>query len=233
MLFYIQDAIQTTEGGMVPLRDESTASNLLRRLVGQRAAARLITAVGASAALRLSASDLVEIGGVDPKTAERATAARDYAHAVLTRRRIEASSSDAVLAALPQGLAFAEVEMLFALALDGRSGVKAVAMVAKGGASQTALTPRDVFLPLVRVGAMAFLLVHNHPSGSHLPSDADVIMTNMMARIGVRLGIQLLDHIIIAAEGSFSFQESGLLPTAGELESMLNEDAGLTAGGAS
>ncbi len=233
MLFHIQDALQVPVGGMVPLAEDTYAAELLRRAVGKQAATRLVSQVGATAALRLSAADLATIGGVSSKLAERLVAARDYAHAVLTRRRTQTASADAVVAALPKDFAFAEVEMLFAFALDGAFHVKGVALVAKGGASEAAVTPRDVFLPLVRIGATSFVLAHNHPTGgTPSPSEADVILTNTMSRLGVRLGIQLVDHIIVASGGTFSFQENGLLLSDKELTTMLHEEAGL-AGGAS
>ncbi len=230
MLFHIQDALHVPAGGMVPLAGDRYATELLERAVGKQAATRLVSQVGATAALRLSAADLITIGGVSPKVAARLVAARDYAHAVLTRPETHASAADAVIKALPAGFAFAEVEMLLVVALDGAFHVKAVALVAKGGASQAAVTPRDLFLPLVRVGATSFVMVHNHPSGSPGPSDADVILTNTMSRLGVRLGIQLVDHIIVASSGSFSFHENGLLLSDTELTAMLHEDAGLTGG---
>ncbi len=230
MLFHIQDAQKAHVGAVFPQEDEAHAAELLRRAVGRRAAARLVALVGASTAVRLDTSDLVALGGVTRRDAERLVAARDYAHAVLTRKKKAATTADAVIAALPKGLAFAEVEMLFTVALAGNFTVKAVALVSKGGASDAVVMPRDVFLAAIRVAASALILVHNHPSGSEAPSDADVILTNTLAKIGIRLGIQVVDHIIVATGGTFSFQEHGLLPSTEELAQMLHEDAGLTGG---
>src|SRR5688572_11812757 len=120
MIFQIEDALAARDGTVVPLTDEAHAAELLRRSVGRRAAMRLVAEVGAAQALRLSAADLVELGGVLPNDAERVTAARDYAHAVLTQERITAPSASAVVNHLPPGFALAEVEMLLAFALDAR-----------------------------------------------------------------------------------------------------------------
>jgi DNA repair protein RadC len=120
--------------------------------------------------------------------------------------------------------------MLLAYALDGRMAIKAILVVAKGGASAAVITPRDLFLPLVRLGATSFVLVHNHPSGDPKPSHADVVLTNVAMKIGAHLGIPLVDHIVVAAEGTFSFEEHGLLLTDDEMTKMLHEDAGLSGG---
>ncbi len=230
MFFQIEDALAARDGTVIPLADEGYAAELLRRSVGRRAAARLLAEMGATQALKLSVADLVALGGVDERTAECVVAARDYAHVVITRKRVTAPNAAAVVDHLPSGFAVAEVEMLLAFALDGRMGVKCVVLVAKGGASAAAITPRDLFLPLVRLGAVAFILAHNHPSGSAEPSDADVVLTNLVMKIGVQLGIPLMDHIVVAATGVFSFQEHGLLLSDSEMESMLHEDAGLSGG---
>jgi DNA repair protein RadC len=59
------------------------------------------------------------------------------------------------------------------------------------------------------------VLVHNHPSGSTDPSDDDMAMTRRLVDAGRLLGIEVLDHIIVAnpspMNGYASFKERGLL----------------------
>lgn len=92
-------------------------------------------------------------------------------------------------------------EHLFALALDGRRRLLAEIEIARGGAHAAAVTPGDVFRPLIRAGAMACILVHNHPSGDPTPSREDVAMTGAVQEIGNVVGIPLLDHIVVGARG--------------------------------
>ena len=70
---------------------------------------------------------------------------------------------------------------------------------------------------IVRVSVLnacaAFVLVHNHPSGDPQPSADDVALTERVARAGDLLGIRLLDHVIVAADGYASFLDNGLLTT--------------------
>lgn len=62
--------------------------------------------------------------------------------------------------------------------------------------------PREVFRPALAHAAAAVVLVHNHPSGIATPSEADCVVTRQIVEAGKVLGIDLIDHVIIA-EDSF------------------------------
>ena len=59
--------------------------------------------------------------------------------------------------------------------------------------------------------ASAVVLVHNHPSGDPTPSLADVQMTRQLSAASQILGIQVLDHVIVARGGAESLRELSLL----------------------
>jgi len=110
-------------------------------------------------------------------------------------------------------LADLEHEVVIAVAVDGQNRLHGEFEVARGGRHGAALTPADVLRPLIRVGASAFILVHNHPSGDPSPSCEDVRLTRALRHAGTVVGIPLLDHLIIAARGggSVSLLETGVL----------------------
>ena len=65
-------------------------------------------------------------------------------------------------------------------------------------------------------------MLHNHPSGDLTPSKEDMKLT---ARIGAAyeiIGIDLLDHIIVAGRTGeyFSFNENRLLQTPNEFQEL-------------
>ena len=63
--------------------------------------------------------------------------------------------------------------------------------------------------------ASAVLLVHNHPSGKLEPSREDVVVTERLMQLYNLMGIEVLDHIILAPQEQFySFREQGVLPIA-------------------
>lgn len=67
--------------------------------------------------------------------------------------------------------------------------------------------PREVFRPAIRDAASAILLVHNHPSGDPTPSREDHRVTEQLTDAGHLLGIEVLDHIIVASENCLSIRE--------------------------
>jgi DNA repair protein RadC len=56
------------------------------------------------------------------------------------------------------------------------------------------------------------VLFHNHPSGDPRPSDDDVALTARLADAGLVVGIDVLDHLILADQRYYSFTEAGQLP---------------------
>lgn len=67
--------------------------------------------------------------------------------------------------------------------------------------------PREVFRPAIRDAASAVILVHNHPSGDPTPSREDHQVTDQLTEAGKMLGINVLDHIIVAKERTLSIRE--------------------------
>ena len=59
--------------------------------------------------------------------------------------------------------------------------------------------------------ATRLVLVHNHPSEAASPSEADRRLTRRLKEAAGLFDIQLLDHLIIAREGDYSFKREGLL----------------------
>ncbi len=68
--------------------------------------------------------------------------------------------------------------------------------------------PREVFRPAIRDAASAILLVHNHPSGDPTPSSEDRAVTSRLKKVGELIGINVIDHVIVAAKGCVSLAES-------------------------
>jgi DNA repair protein RadC len=60
-------------------------------------------------------------------------------------------------------------------------------------------------------GAAAILLAHNHPSGDPRPSREDRDLTRTLVDAGKLLDVPVYDHVVVAAEGYFSFREAGLI----------------------
>lgn len=80
-------------------------------------------------------------------------------------------------------------------------------MVTKGSLDATIIDARTILRRSLLNNAVKVLLAHNHPSGNPVPSKHDIEQTNKV-RIACRaLDVSLLDHIILAEDTYFSFQE--------------------------
>lgn len=91
----------------------------------------------------------------------------------------------------------------------------AVDEVSVGTLTASLVHPREVFREAIRNAAAALLLVHHHPSGDPSPSAEDRSVTDRLVAAGCLLGIRVVDHVIVADGGYFSFQEAGLIPADG------------------
>ena len=98
-------------------------------------------------------------------------------------------------------------ESFHVLLLDGRHRLLAVEAISVGTLTASLVHPREVFREAIRRAAAAVLLVHNHPSGDPSPSAEDRRVTRRLVAAGALLGIRVVDHVIVAESGYFSFQE--------------------------
>jgi len=83
--------------------------------------------------------------------------------------------------------------------------------ISEGGVSGTVADPKIIFKFAVEELASGIIVAHNHPSGNLKPSDSDIILTKKLKEAGKVLEISLLDHLIIAHSGYFSFTDEGLI----------------------
>ncbi|KAA5539931.1 DNA repair protein RadC [Roseiconus nitratireducens] len=80
--------------------------------------------------------------------------------------------------------------------------------ITRGTLDASLVHPREVFRPAIRDSASAVILVHNHPSGDATPSREDYQVTDRLTEVGRLIGITVLDHIVVASEGSVSIRET-------------------------
>lgn len=78
-----------------------------------------------------------------------------------------------------------------------------------GTLDESIVHPREIFKFALGEGAAGIILMHNHPSGEANPSDEDISITKRLIEAGRIMGIEVLDHIIIARNGYCSLAEDG------------------------
>jgi DNA repair protein RadC len=102
-------------------------------------------------------------------------------------------------------------EHFLILCLDTKNNLIKIGSISTGTLDTNLVHPREVFKEAIQSLASSIILVHNHPSGDPEPSDADIDITRRILETGKIIGIDVLDHIIIADNKSLSFKEKGIL----------------------
>ena len=102
-------------------------------------------------------------------------------------------------------------EQLRVLLLNTRNGVMAHRVVYIGNVNSSVERPAEVFRPAIVESAPSIIISHNHPSGDPTPSPEDVSITRDLSQAGKLLGIDLLDHIVIAGSRYVSLKERRLM----------------------
>jgi DNA repair protein RadC len=99
-------------------------------------------------------------------------------------------------------------EHFYVMHLNVRSQVNMVELVHLGSLTSSLVHPRETFRRAVLHGSAQIVVAHNHPSGEADPSDEDIRVTKLLMDAGRILGIQVLDHIIVAPTCFFSFKNN-------------------------
>lgn len=160
----------------------------------------------------VSAGELQHVEGFG-----RARAAQVLAALELGRRTLVRTGEDRPRLNTPRQLAAhllpqygsRPVEQFGIVMLDTRHRVIRIKIVSVGSLDGTVVHPREVFREAAAAAASAIVLFHNHPSGDPTPSPDDLILTTRMVSAGDIMGIDVLDHLILADQRYFSLVESG------------------------
>ncbi len=84
-------------------------------------------------------------------------------------------------------------------------------IISEGSLTSSIVHPREVLKPAIKASAASIIFLHNHPSGDPEPSLDDIEITSRLCKSCSIVGINVLDHIIIAENGYFSFKQKNML----------------------
>lgn len=72
--------------------------------------------------------------------------------------------------------------------------------------------PPEVFKSAILNNAASVIFAHQHPSGDITPSMEDINVTKRLVEAGKLLGIEVLDHLVVNGDNSFtSLKERGYI----------------------
>ena len=161
-----------------------------------------------------SIEELEQVSGIGFATACKLKAAfklGEKAQSATAKYGQKIQSAKDVFELLKSDLGDKKKEHFKILSLDTRNKLISVDNVSIGTINANLVHPREVFKTAIQHLAASVILVHNHPSGDPEPSEDDIKSTKRIIEAGKVLGIDILDHIIIAKTKFFSFKNRGLI----------------------
>ena len=102
-------------------------------------------------------------------------------------------------------------EHFWVVGLNRNNKILFVELIGLGASNRVNADPPDVFRMAIYKLASKLILVHNHPSGSHEVTDADITFTDHMLKVGKLIKVEVLDHLVITETHYTSFADQGVM----------------------
>ncbi len=177
---------------------------------------RILSSVGnnLNALGKLNINDLTRFKGIGEAKAVSVVAALELGRRrneteIIKRNKI--TSSKDVFDILKPILIDLPFEEFWLLILNRANLVIKKEMISRGGVSGTVVDTKIIFKAAIENYASSIIICHNHPSGNLKPSEADIRITKNIKEAGKLMEIPLLDHLIVAENGFYSFADEGML----------------------
>jgi len=167
-----------------------------------------------SGVLDASEKELNEIHGIGPISATLIRMVKELCGAYLAEKMKERdllSSPQAVIDFARMKLSGLPHEAFMVIYLNTKNKVLKYEIVQEGTVDRAVVFPRKIIEGALANHASGLILLHNHPSGHHQPSDEDKHLTRSIAEAARIVDLRILDHIVVGKEGYFSFMENHIL----------------------
>ena len=154
------------------------------------------------------------IGGLGLKRARLLLTAAEFGRRVAVSGAAESdfvASSDDVVRLFRPRLERLTHEECWAVYLTSSNRIIERQRVSQGGVTGTVVDHRLIVKRALELLATQLILIHNHPSGTPEASAQDKLLTERIAKAAALFDIRLLDHLILARDGDFSFRREGLI----------------------
>ena len=163
---------------------------------------------------RATVADLCQISGVGMAKAAAVVAAFELgrrARFPSEEKPLRINSSAVAYHCMEPLLGHLDHEEFWVLFLNNAHGVLSRCKISSGGYTGTLVDVRIILKKALLAKAVGIILVHNHPSGTLKPSQADVALTQKIVKAAKSIDITVLDHLIVTEKAYFSFADKHLL----------------------
>ena len=163
----------------------------------------------------MSLDKLCSVSGIGPGKAVTIAAAfelgRRSAAELIVADRISVSSPKVVFRMMLPLLRGLDHEECWVIFLNRANYVLGKERMSVGGLESTVVDVKSILRRALEKKASGVILVHNHPSGSAMPGQADIRQTGLLKKALQTCEIQLLDHVIVAEDSWYSFADEQLV----------------------
>lgn len=206
-------------GGLEAFADHEVLELLLyyaipRRDVNPIAHALMERYGSLSAVLAAPVEDLEHVEGIG----ERAAILLNLVPQICKKAKLADASQETVLSTteragdfLLERFAGEQHEVIYQLCLDRKGKLLTCKRIGEGSVASADLDIRKIVENAILCQASAVVLSHNHPSGVALPSQEDYAATDKVQAALATIGVELVDHIIVADGDYVSMADSGFL----------------------
>ena len=152
--------------------------------------------------------DLINYKGIAEGKAVKIIAAFELAKRFKTHNGDEEEyvfNSDQIYKKYRPIIANLNQENVYLVVLDKKKRILHEVNLYKGSEANVQCSSLEIVRQVIAHRGHYFYLIHNHPSGSTLPSNDDVMFTTELIRKANRLSIILLDHLIMTRSSYYSF----------------------------
>jgi DNA repair protein RadC len=165
---------------------------------------------------RATATEICATAGITPLATARILAALELARRFAAEPALAPGArivdADAAFRRVHARMRDLDRTEYWTLVLNDQNELVREFVVARGLRAAALVHAREVFRPALREQARRLVLVHNDPDAREVPwpSPSDRMLTHQLSRAAETLDLMLMDHVIVADAGYFSFAEAGL-----------------------
>ena len=119
----------------------------------------------------------------------------------LDYRRIKIKRPGDIAKILMDEMKHLKIEKLKLVILNNSNEILKIQNIAEGNSNMVMADAKNILAEVIKMQAPKIIMLHNQPSGNLIPSRNDIVFTKRIKQACEILGVQLLDHIIIAGNG--------------------------------
>lgn len=162
----------------------------------------------------LTMQELMNVRGVGEVKAVKLMCVAELSNRIakaIAEQSVQFTKPATVAAYYMEHLRHKETEQTILAMTDGKNYLIRDMTISTGTVNASLVSPREIFINVLRYKAVNIVLIHNHPSGDATPSKEDELITLKLKEAASLLGIGFVDHIIIGDKQYTSMKQLGLL----------------------